>query len=95
MNESRRSIVRTESKICVIIQPMKIKQKYANLLFVFLTAVFMSFLMSFVVSISNLGFHAGLVSHWMRAWGFSFLVGFPIISFVVPAARKIVDKITY
>jgi glutamate mutase epsilon subunit len=32
---------------------------------------------------------------YLNQWKTSFLVGFPIISFVVPAARKIVDKITY
>lgn len=72
----------------------KIPQKYGNLLFVFLTAVFMSLLMSFVVTTSNLGFHPEFLSHWMRAWGFSFLIGYPIISFVVPMVRKMVAKLT-
>ena len=73
---------------------MKIPQKYANLLFVFLTALCMSCLMSFVVTVSNVGFEYGFFGHWMKAWGFSFLIGYPIISFVIPAARKMVQKIT-
>lgn len=74
---------------------MKVPQKYSGILFTLLTAVFMSFLMSLVVTISNLGFfHAGFFGHWMKAWGFSFLIGYPIISIVIPVVRKIVAKIT-
>jgi hypothetical protein len=50
--------------------------------------------MSFVVTVSNVGFEYGFFGHWMKAWGFSFLIGYPIISFVIPAARKMVQKIT-
>jgi hypothetical protein len=73
---------------------MKIPQKYSNILFIFLTSVFMSLLMSLVVTISNLGFASGFFGHWMKAWGFSFLIGFPIISIVVPSVRKMVSKMT-
>ncbi len=72
----------------------KLSPKYANILFVFLTAVLMSFLMSLVVTLSNIGPHPDFFGHWMKAWGFSFLIGFPITSIVVPTVRKMVAKIT-
>ena len=54
----------------------------------------MSFLMSFVVTIVNLGLVADFIPKWFKAWGFAFIIGFPIISIVIPLVRKITSRIT-
>ncbi len=72
----------------------KIPKKYATLVFVFLVALTMSFLMSFALTAINLGFKAEFVGHWLRAFSFAFPVAFVTALLVVPPLRKLVNKIT-
>lgn len=67
-----------------------IPKKYTSYVFSFFMALLMSCLMSLVVSIVNLGFVENLVSAWMRAWRFSFFIGFPSILLVTPIVRLLV-----
>jgi len=54
---------------------------------------FMSFLMSLVVSYINVGFVPDFLFIWMRAWAASFAISLPIVVFVFPIAKKIVDRL--
>jgi len=49
--------------------------------------------MSLVISIINVGFIEGIVSIWLKAWGFAFLVAFPAIIAVSPIVRELVDTV--
>lgn len=69
-----------------------INAKYADLLFALFMAIFMSGLMSFVVTLFNIGLIDGLLFIWLRAWGFAFCVAFPTIVIVAPIAKKLVAK---
>ena len=86
------SIKRKTFKLGLFTIFMKISRKYANITFIFLTAVFMSFLMSLIVTFINLGLIDGFVLMWLKAWGFSFVISYPVASIVLPVARKMVYR---
>ena len=68
-------------------------QKKFHLVFSFVMGAMMVFLMTFVITLVNLGW----VEHFFSAWAKSFVVAYviavPVIFFVAPAARKITSKI--
>ena len=72
----------------------KIHKKHTGKLFTFFTALFMSLLMSGVVTLTNIGLNEHFIQLWMRGWGFAFLIGYPIISLVIPTVRVLITKIT-
>ncbi len=73
---------------------MKISKKYYSLVLGATLSLIMTVIMSFVITIVNLGF----IDTFMNKWGEAFLAGFavslPISLAVVPIARKIADRIT-
>jgi len=73
---------------------MKISKKYYSLVLGVNLSFIMSVIMSFVITIVNLGF----VDTFLYKWGEAFLAGFvvslPVALAVVPIARKIADRIT-
>jgi len=71
---------------------MKISRKFTPLLMGIVMGVFMSFLMSLVVTFMNLGFVPDFFFIWMRAWGAAFVISLPIVIVVFPIAKKIVDR---
>jgi len=73
---------------------MKIPKKYATGVFIFLVALTMSFLMSFALTIINLGFPDDFARRWMQAFLLAFPIAFVAAYLVVPPIRKFVDTIT-
>ncbi len=73
---------------------MKISKKYYSLVLGATISFIMTVIMSFVITIVNLGF----VDTFLNKWGIAFLAGFavslPISLTVVPIAMKIADRIT-
>ena len=59
----------------------------------FLIPLFLSFIMSGIVSfislVRSLGFNAPLLSPWLDAWMLSWLIAFPTVLLVLPMARKL------
>lgn len=51
----------------------------------------MSCIMSLVISIFNVGLINNILSIWLKAWGFAFVVAFPTVMLVVPVVRKVVN----
>lgn len=56
-------------------------------------ALLMSCVMSLVISIFNVGLIEGIVSIWLKGWGFSFIVAFPTVIVISPIVRKLVDLV--
>ena len=67
-----------------------IDKKYQNIVFAFLMALFMSCIMSLVISIFNVGLADNIIHIWLKAWAFAFVVAFPTVTFVAPIVRKLV-----
>jgi hypothetical protein len=70
-----------------------IDKKYQQLVFAFFMALLMSCIMSFVISTFNVGFVNNILFIWLKAWGFAFVVAFPVILLVVPVVRKMVGLV--
>ena len=70
-----------------------IPKKHTAYVFSFFMALLMSCTMSLVVSIFNVGLIEGIVSIWLKAWSFSFIVAFPTVIVVSPIVRKLVNLV--
>jgi len=72
-----------------------ISRKYQQIVFSFAMALLMSGIMSFVISIFNVGMVANIVTIWLQAWGFAFVVAFPTIIIVSPVVHKLVSLVLH
>jgi hypothetical protein len=71
-----------------------IDKKYFHVIFAFLMALMMSFLMSGFITLVNIGFVEDFFARWlMHAFPIAFAIAFPVALFVVPVVRKLVGKI--
>lgn len=68
-----------------------IDKRYQQLVFAFFMALLMSCIMSFVISVFNVGFVNNIVLIWLKAWAFAFIVAFPTITLVAPIVRRMVE----
>lgn len=67
-----------------------IDKKHQHFVFAFFMALLMSCVMSFVISVFNIGFVDNIIFVWLEAWRFAFFIGFPIVLLVSPVVRKLV-----
>ncbi|WP_022953161.1 DUF2798 domain-containing protein [Leucothrix mucor] len=70
-----------------------ISRKYQRVVFSFFMALLMSGIMSFVISVFNVGLVSNIVSIWLTAWSFAFTVAFPTILVVAPLVHKLVAMV--
>jgi hypothetical protein len=73
---------------------VKINKRYSWLLFAFFVSIGMSFFMSLVLTVVNLGIVPEFLERWARAFAVAFAVSVPTSLLVIPVVRKIVDKLT-
>lgn len=64
---------------------------------VVLTPLFVSILMSCIISgvatASSLGLSSNFVPVWSKAWATSWLIAFPSLFFLLPIVRRVVGKL--
>ena len=53
----------------------------------------MSCIMSFVITLFNVGLVSYIVHLWLKAWLFGFIVAFPTITVVAPIVHKLVSLV--
>lgn len=70
-----------------------ISTKYLILVQTFLIAIVMTFIMSFAISIINLGFVDGFIHLWLHAWSMAFILAFPTMTIISPFLRKLAMRI--
>ena len=69
-------------------------RKYHRFVFAFLMSVFMSFIMSGVITFLNLGFHEDFFTQWLLvAFPKSLVVAFGVAIFVVPYVAKLTEAL--
>ncbi|MDF2178795.1 DUF2798 domain-containing protein [Aliiglaciecola sp. CAU 1673] len=66
---------------------MMIPQKYTQYVFSFFMALIMSCIMSFVITLFNMGLVEGILMIWLKAWVFAFAVALPTIVVITPLVR--------
>lgn len=67
-------------------------QKKFHLAFSLIMGLLMISLMTFVITAVNIGFPADFIAHWGKAFAVAYIVGVPVIFFMVPVARKLTGK---
>ena len=67
-------------------------EKKIHLVFSLVMSVFMVAIMSFVVTLINIGWVDTLISQWLESFFYAWLVAFPIIYVFSPIFRKLVTK---
>jgi hypothetical protein len=72
---------------------MIVPAKHQHILVGFLMALLMSCIMSFVISVINVGWIDAIASIWLKAWGTAFIIAFPIILLIGPVVRKLAAKL--
>lgn len=68
--------------------------RFAPWLFALFMSLFMSFLMSGVLTLVNLGPVPGFVRLWLHAFGVAWVIAFPCALVVTPLVRCIVTALT-
>jgi|AZIC01.1.fsa_nt_gi uncharacterized membrane protein YjjB (DUF3815 family) len=72
-----------------------ISRKHHKLVFSFFMSLLMSGIMSFVISVFNVGLVSSIISIWLKAWSFAFVVAFPTIVMVSPVVHKLVSLVLH
>jgi len=72
-----------------------ISRKYHKIVFSFFMALLMSCIMSFVISLFNVGMVANIITIWLQAWGFAFVVAFPVVIIISPLVHKLVSIVLH
>lgn len=72
----------------------KINKKYSGLIFGFLMSLLMALCISFALTWINAGLSHLFVGRWLKGSVLGFIVGFPVSLLVIPAVKKIVDRMT-
>ncbi|MEW6984146.1 DUF2798 domain-containing protein [Colwelliaceae bacterium 6471] len=72
-----------------------ISRKHHKLVFSFFMALLMSGIMSFVISVFNVGMVANIITIWLQAWSFAFIVAFPTIIIISPLVHKLVALVLH
>ena len=67
----------------------KLPAKYVHFILPLMVSVFMSCLVSGIATWHSLGLVPHLVGSWMSAWGFSWVIAFPVLLIVMPVARRL------
>jgi len=66
-----------------------IPARFQHLVFAFFMAFLMSGLMSLVITAFNVGLVSNLLTLWLQAWSFAFVVAFPSVVVVSPLVKKL------
>lgn len=56
-------------------------------------ALFMSSIMSLVITLFNIGFISDFILIWLQAWAFGFTAALPTIFLIAPLVRRLVINI--
>jgi len=66
--------------------------KKIHLVFSLVMSTFMILIMSFVVTMVNVGWSDQTIAKWLNSFFYAWIVGFPLMYFFAPIFRKIIAK---
>lgn len=69
---------------------IKLAPRHAPTLLAFFTSLFMSGLMSMVITVLNIGLPPDFLARWLHAFVLAFSIAFPAILLVLPMAKRLV-----
>ena len=68
----------------------RLPPRYNAIAIPLLLSLLMTCIVSGIATVNSIGLAADILEKWMRAWGLSWVVAFPIMLFVLPVVRRIV-----
>lgn len=68
-------------------------QKKFHLVFSILMGAMMISIMTFVITMVNVGWSEQFLGLWLKAFAIAYVVGVPVIFFLAPVARKLTGKV--
>lgn len=69
-----------------------ISRKHHKVVFSFFMALLLS---GIVISVFNVGMVSNIITLWLQAWSFAFIVAFPTIMIVSPVVHKLVSFVLH
>jgi hypothetical protein len=70
-----------------------IPSRYSPYVFSFFMSLLMSGVMSFCITLLNLGWVTDVVMLWLKAWSAAFVIAFPTIVLITPLVRRLVTLV--
>lgn len=70
----------------------KLPKKYFHLVFSIIMGAIMVLLMTFVITLVNIGFASDFFARWMKAFAVAYVVAVPVIYFLAPMAKKLAAR---
>jgi len=67
----------------------RLPPRYNAIAIPLLLSLLMTCIVSGIATVNSIGLAADILEKWMRAWGLSWVVAFPIMLFVLPLVRRI------
>ncbi len=71
----------------------KLPAKRFHLVFSLLMGALMISLMTFVITLVNVGWVPDFLGRWLRAFAVAYVVGVPVIYFLAPFARRLTARL--
>ena len=68
-------------------------QKKFHLVFSIFMGAMMISIMTFVITLVNVGWGPQFLGLWLRAFAIAYVVGVPVIFFLAPVARKLTGRV--
>ena len=66
----------------------KLHRKYFHLVFSLVMGAKMVFVMTFFITLINLGWVEGFFASWMRAYAIAYVIAVPVIYYLAPLDRR-------
>lgn len=70
----------------------KLPKRHFHLAFSLVMGAMMVFIMTFVITLANVGWVPDFVARWAKAFSVAYVVAVPVIYFLAPLARRIVGR---
>lgn len=71
----------------------RLPARTAGLLMPLILSILMTFVVSAVVTLTNVGLTNDVLGKWMSAWGLSWVIAFPTLLCALPVARRAVKAL--
>ena len=71
----------------------RLPARYGAIVMPLFLSVIMTFTVSFISTLMALGLQPSFPAQWMRGWGMSWLVAFPVLLLVLPLVRRLVQLV--
>lgn len=75
--------------------PRKLPPRSAAVVLPLILSILMTSIVSLISTLNSVGMAPGFVDLWLRAWGLSWIVAFPVLLFVLPLVRRATAAIVH